>query len=141
MRAKFNGLELHSVYVGCRAMVSDDSGQSKSRHHVVTVRNKENFRTRSFDYYPCIAHPTIDSDNELIEALECFVGDANAGRYCNNIDEFVDEFGYSTDTTKVSTIIKVYESCKSAYGDLMYLYDGDSDKVNGLVEALEESLS
>ena len=80
------------------------------RHNKVTIKNLENGKRTSFDFWGSVRNPSLESDYDLLNAFCCFVSDALSGLY--SFDEFCGEFGYDTDSRKAE---KIYKACKRAY--------------------------
>lgn len=80
------------------------------RHNKVTIKNLENGKRTSFDFWGSVRNPSLESDYDLLNAFYCFVSDALSGLY--SFDEFCGEFGYDTDSRKAE---KIYKACKRAY--------------------------
>ena len=139
METNFKGLNLSSRFEGEKRAIFDDGKHyppSEDRHHVITVEYNGN--EAEFDYYPSIAHPSIDTEKELLEAFRCFLSDAECGSM--SLDDFANEL-YGGEG-KISQIIKTHEACQKSYYDFLELMCiGDSDfydKYSELMEALEE---
>ena len=96
--AEFDGLKVASW------------GEYNDRHNKVTIKNLENGKRTSFDFWGSIKNPSLESDYDLLNAFYCFVSDALSGLY--SFDEFCGEFGYDTDSRKAE---KIYKASKRAY--------------------------
>lgn len=138
METTFKGINLSSRFVGEKKALFDDGKYppSEDRHHVVTA--EYNGTEIEFDFYPSIAHPSIDTEKKLLEAFWCFMSDADSGSM--SLDDFADAFYGGTG--KVSQIVATHKACQKEYYDFLELMGiGDSDfydKYSELMEALEE---
>ena len=84
-----NGKQIRIIgrYAGRRV---SNWGGSENQHHVITVYVGETFV--QFDYWASKANPRITTEQELLDAFNCFISDAISGEY--DFSEFCDEFCY-----------------------------------------------
>lgn len=75
----------------------------------------------SFAFWSSIAKPVIDSDSDLLDAIDCFCSDACSGS--ESFDSFCDELGYDNDSIKAR---KVWRACVKSKGKLESIL-GDMD--------------
>ena len=78
-------------------------------YHKVTVKNTDNGRRTSFDFWCSISKPDFEDENDLLNAFYCFLSDAEAGTY--NLDEFYNEF-YGNG--QIEEAMKAHKGCKNA---------------------------
>ena len=129
------GLALSSKFVGQKQALFDRGDlHTKDRHYVIDVE-ADNGAIAQFDYYPSRAHPCVDTDNELLSALGCFVSDALI--FSPDIDDFMDNSGFDLSTTKLSQLLLCYEGCKKSYHDLYKIVE-DNHGFEKLVNFLSE---
>lgn len=103
------------------------------RHNKVTVKNLENGKRTSFDFWGSVMNPSLESDYDLLNAFYCFVSDALSGLY--NFDEFCGEFGYNTDSRKAE---KIYKACKRAYAKFERVSGFSENEMYDFINKLSE---
>lgn len=75
----------------------------------------------SFNYFEGLGHDTLDKNNKydkIINALHCLLLDADTINFFKSIDDFANEFGY----TSISQTIKVFNACKEINDKLGQLF-------------------
>ena len=90
----FKGLTIRARYTGSKK-AAWAGGPENWNHHKVTVSNGRAWC--SFDFWASIADPEIQSRRDLINALGCFLMDAQIGRDFSSADEVMAEFGYENE--------------------------------------------
>lgn len=102
-------LNVDSKFVGEKVANFDDgTGRTANRHHSITVeRDGDEIK---FDFYPSVHHPVVDSKEDILTALGCFMLDASCAN--DDIDAFADEYGMHD--VKVSQVIDAWKGCKKA---------------------------
>ena len=131
MKTTFENLTINAIEKGEKHAPWDARNWN---HHVVTVRNNDNGKRTSFEYWASIAHPCIDTAADVLGAFECFIGDATAGFY--SFQDFVGEFGY----TDPVDAYKTWRACKRAAEKLSRVAETDEDGIYDLYSRLSESI-
>lgn len=126
----FNDIELTSEYTGKKSALFDTDGTTMERHW--TIKCKKEDREIEFDYYPSKANPYVDTEEEILEAFECFLSDAVYG--FESLDDVYNELGCNG---SISQFIATYNACVDAGEKLKYLL-GTSDTSD--IEELREDL-
>lgn len=67
-------------------------GDDSSRHHVVTITNMDTDESIKFNFWTSIARPEFEDEKDLLEAVSCFLGDAQWGQL--DFYEYCREQGY-----------------------------------------------
>lgn len=120
-RATFDNLLVRATYKGDKpAPWSGEKYPENWNRHLVTVTNIETGARTSFDFWASIASPHINTVDDVLGALECFVSDATAG--AEYFEDFCHEFGYDSDSI---TARRIYKACCRANAKLQRVYDGD----------------
>ena len=119
--AKFDGLKVASW------------DEYNDRHNKVTIKNLENGKQTSFDFWGSIKNPRLESDYDLLNAFYCFVSDALSG--LESFEIFCGEFGYDTDSRKAEKIHKV---CKRAYTKFERVSGFSNDEMYDFINELSE---
>lgn len=130
MKTAWKDYVIESKFVGEKNSSWDR--YSSDRHHVITVMNVNTGDSLSFDYWTSRAHPKIDSEEELLEALECYFVDADYGEY--SFEEFCREQGYDVP----DGIYESWKACKKANAKMKNVVgDGWTYLANTLREEIE----
>lgn len=106
MKANFNNVQVKSVFLGDKVARWNTNNYNNSR---VTVKNLDTGVKIKFDFWGSIMEPTLETEQDLIEALYCFMSDAQSGTM--EFDDFCSEFGYELDSIKVK---KTWKACKKS---------------------------
>ncbi|MFW6219827.1 MAG: hypothetical protein ACOC33_03225 [bacterium] len=122
MKTLFKNFEITSKFSGTKIPLWNDGYKYKSQHHKVTVKNTENGKSTSFDFWSSIAQPVFESEYDLLNAFYCFVSDALSGEY--EAEEFLSEFGY-LDGENIKHGLRAHKECQRSLAKLNRIYDGD----------------
>lgn len=128
MTTTFRNFKITSTYTGEKQSAWDEKNWN---HHNVSVYNTVTQQRTRFYFWASIAQPTIETENDLLNAFYCFVTDAIAGM--DDFNEFCSNFGYDTDSRQAE---KTWKSCKRSAKKLERISDVDIyDLANELSEA------
>ena len=128
MKTTYKNFIISAEFVGEKSAPWDIHNDN---HYKVKVKNTENNKRTSFDFWQSIANPNMDNEQDLIESFFFFVSDAVYGTY--ELDEFFNEFGYE----KISEGLKAFNGCRSAYNKMLRLL-GDKKKIFDLCNELSD---
>lgn len=106
---------------------------NNDRHNKVTVKNLNNGKRTSFDFWGSVKNPRVESEYDLLNAFYCFVSDALAG--VDSFENFCSEFGYDTDSRNAE---KIWRACKRSTNKFFNLTGYSLDMVYDLVNDLQE---
>ena len=104
-----------------------------SNYHKITVKNLDNGKKTSFDFWCSRAEPTFKTENDLLNVFYCFLSDVDAGTY--SLNEFYKEFCPDSDIEK---IINTWKECKKAYNKFYNLTGYSLDMLIDLINDLCE---
>lgn len=130
MKATFKNFTVNANYRGDKEA---SFIKGNYNNHLVTVTNNDTKQRCTFEFWASIAKPELETDYDVLNAFNCFVGDAVSGEM--DFEEFCGEFGYDTDSR---TAEKTWKACKRSTAKLERVYDGD---VYDLANELGESYS
>lgn len=89
----------------------------------VTIRTSN--ETAHFYFYYSFANwqkgITELSEDELLNALDCFLSDASCYDGATDFEDFCKEFGY-TDISQYKTALRAYNGCKRHYNAVLRLF-------------------
>lgn len=106
---------------------------NNDRHNKVTVKNLDNGKRTSFDFWGSVKNPRVESEYDLLNAFYCFVSDALAG--VDSFENFCSEFGYDTDSRNAE---KIWRACKRSTNKIFNLTGYSVDMLYDLVNDLQE---
>lgn len=106
---------------------------NNDRHNKVTVKNLNNGKRTSFDFWGSVKNPRVESEYDLLNAFYCFVSDALAG--VDSFENFCSEFGYDTDSRNAE---KIWRACKRSTNKIFNLTGYSLDMLYDLVDDLQE---
>ena len=99
----YKGYHIWAEFVGEKDANWDND--SAYRHHKIHI--KKGNEHISFDYWTSIAHPEIEDDKEVLNAVECFFTDASSGQY--DFEDYCAEMGYEVPRG----VIQSWKECQS----------------------------
>ena len=109
LKTKHFELEL----VGIDKMHNED--KQPMYHYTLTINDT------TFNYFEGLGHEPMTEENKhdkIINALHCLLLDADTMNFFKSIDDFANEFGY----TSISQTIKVFNACKEINDKLGQLF-------------------
>lgn len=106
---------------------------NNDRHNKVTVKNLDNGKRTSFDFWGSVVNPRVESEYDLLNAFYCFVSDALAG--VDSFENFCSEFGYDTDSRNAE---KIWKACKRSTDKFFNLTNYSLDMVYDFINELQE---
>lgn len=106
---------------------------NNDRHNKVTVKNLDNGKRTSFDFWGSVVNPRVESEYDLLNAFYCFVSDALCG--FESFESFCGDFGYDTDSRKAE---KTYKACKRAYAKFERVSGFSDDEMYDFINELQE---
>ena len=131
MMATFKNFKVNTNYKGDKKANWSDKMPENWNNHLVTVTNTDNKQRCTFEFWASIAEPELKTEYEVLNAFNCFVGDALSGKM--DFNEFCSEFGYDNDSR---TAERTWKACKRSATKLERVYDGDMyDLANELGES------
>jgi hypothetical protein len=113
----FKNFIIKADFLGDKRSSWNDSNYN---NHKVTIYNKDNKKSCSFEYWASVANPKLRSKYDILNAFYCFVSDCVAG--IDGFDDFCSEFRYNNDSIKAHNI---YKACQKSLKKLKRIYDGD----------------
>lgn len=131
MKTTYQNFTISAIYKGEKSASWD---RNNKNHYKITVKNNENNKKTSFDFWCSIMNPELKDEKDLINAFYCFLTDAEAGT--NTLSEFYKNYyGFDKD---LSEAINCYNGCRKAYNKFMRILDNDIDKIYSLLNNLIE---
>lgn len=106
---------------------------NNDRHNKVTVKNLDNGKRTSFDFWGTVVNPRVESEYDLLNAFYCFVSDALAG--VDSFENFCSEFGYDTDSRNAE---KIWKACKRSTDKFFNLTNYSLDMVYDFINELQD---
>ena len=128
MKTNYKNFEISASYFGDKVSPWDVSNYN---YHKIIVKNTENGKKTSFDFWASIAHPEIKTVDDILEAFSCFLSDATAGDY--DIDDFYYEF-YGDGEIKQA--VKAWHGCQRSLKKALRVV-GDIDTIYDLLNELD----
>lgn len=136
MQTTFKNFKVVAEYKGDKAWGTDDEYTYKNtNNHLVTVTNTETKESCDFDYWTSLARPEMTSEQDVLEAFECFLDDSLAAIQNKDEWDFFDEFGYEP-SRKAK---QIYEACKKSAEKCKRVV-GSEDDIVDLANELQEKL-
>lgn len=134
MKTTYENFIISSKFVGEKpAPWSDDIGRKNYNHNKVTVKNIDNGKSTTFDFWCSLLRPELETESDLLDAFYCFVSDALLG--WQSFVEFCNEMGYDSDSRKAEKIWKACEKNYNKFSNLTgYSLDMMYDFVNKLAD-------
>ena len=126
----YKNFKISAEFDGLKVAIWDEYND---RHSKVTIKNLENGKRTSFDFWGSIKNPRLESDYDLLNAFYCFVSDAISG--LESFENFCGEFGYDTDSRKAE---KTYKLCKRAYVKFNRVSGFSDDEMYDFINELSE---
>ena len=129
MKVTFKNFAITSTFKGDKLAPWSDKQQNYN-NHIITVTNTETEQKISFEFWGNIMKPEVKTEDELLNAFYCFVGDAVSGN--DTFENFCSELGYNENSI---TAERTWKACKKSAEKLNKIYNGDIyDLVNELQE-------
>ncbi len=117
MKVIINGIEITSEFKGNKIApwcIMDSACQSNYNHHIITIQNIQTRTYRYFDYWQSINRVRIESQADLLLALNNILTDYSIPEYCEDFKDFCNQFGYSIEGNgKKSYAVKIWKDIKS----------------------------
>lgn len=134
MKTTYENFIISSKFVGEKAAPwSDEIGRKNYNHNKVTVKNTDNGKSISFDFWCGLLRPELETESDLLDAFYCFVSDALLG--WQSFVDFCNEMGYDSDSRKAEKIWKACEKNYNKFSNLTgYSLDMMYDFVNKLAD-------
>ena len=131
MKMEFMNFKIESEFKGDKLSNWSDNKYKNYNNHIIKVYNKITKKRTSFEFWESIAQVKIETEDQLLNAFECFVNDAISGNQNESFEEFCQEFGYDNDSRQAE---KIYKACQKLYEKLNKISDID---IYDLYEALQ----
>ena len=106
---------------------------NNDRHNKVTVKNLDNGKRTSFDFWGSVVNPRVESEYDLLNAFYCFVSDALCG--ADSFIEFCNEMGYDSDSRSAE---KIWKACTRSYIKFERVSGFDLDSMYDFINELQE---
>lgn len=106
MKTNWKNYVVESEFVGEKSSTWDPA--SADRHHVVTVENVHTGEKIKFNFWTSRMKPEFEDEKDLLEAVNCFIGDAQWGQL--DFYEYCREQGYDIP----EGIRKSWKGCQKA---------------------------
>lgn len=129
MKVTYKNFIISESYVGEKAATWNVNNKNQYK---VTIKNTENNKKTSFDFWCSIVQPTFETEYDLLNAFYCFLSGAEAGSY--ELNEFYKEFGYEN----TEDCIKTWKDCKKALRKCKRLFDNNDDIFYETINELSE---
>ena len=126
----YKNFKITAKFDGLKVAIWDEYND---RHNKVTIKNLENGKWTSFDFWGSIKNPRLESDYDLLNAFYCFVSDALSG--LESFESFCGEFGYDIDSRKAE---KIYKLCKCAYTKFERISSFSNDEMYDFINELSD---
>lgn len=98
-------IQINSIYLGNKSWQSNDKNYN---NHKITILH--NGKKTSFDFWGSIVSPQIETNEDNIFALYCFLSDSISAN-CNGLWDFCYEFGYDEESKEAK---KIYNACQKS---------------------------
>lgn len=131
MKTKFHEFTITSYYRGDKCWNCDSKNYN---NHIITVYNTETKSKTSFEFWESLKESEIKTEEQLVNAFECFLSDALAYIQARDIDDFSREFGYE----KVTECLRAYNGCKKAAKKAKRVV-GDEDRLCDLINEINDA--
>lgn len=122
MKIEYRGIEIRSEYYGYKSWPLDGTN---TNYHKIFIRNPKTKKHTFFEFWASNLHPKVDDEHSLMEALECFLTDANAGSM--EFEEFCGEFGYAVykeDGYPNANAKRIWKNCKISKEKFDRVFEG-----------------
>ena len=129
MKTTYKNFVISESFIGNKVSPWDENNYN---YHKVTVKNLNNGKKTSFDFWCSIIEQTFKTENDLLFAFYCFLSDADAGNY--DLDDFQGEFGYKN----VSECIRAWKACRKSLKKCERLFDCNDDLIYEMINDLSE---
>lgn len=130
MKTNYNEFTISAKFTGKKA--ADWDGKNFN-HSLVTVKNNDNGKKTTFDFWGSRVEPELKTENDVLYAFYCFLSDAVAG--LDGFDGFCGNFGYDADSRRAE---KTWKLCRRAWEKFSNLTNYSADMTCGLLEQLQE---
>lgn len=115
MQVTYKNLTIESEFKGLRC--SNWSDDNQNNHHHITIKNNDKGLKIKFNFWTSLAEPKIETEEQLFNALYCFISDCLVG--AESYEDFIDEFGYeNNDESEI-----IYSMCEKSYYDFNRISD------------------
>lgn len=123
---------------------SCDSKFTNYNYHKVHIRNLNTKKATYFEYWSSNAHPIVESDKDILEAVQCFLNDSIAGKM--DYPEFCAEFGYpefKENGYPDANSKRIWKACKNSLAKFERVFEGYEveDIYNQIQEEIENDTS
>lgn len=135
-KATFKNYKISAKYKGDKVWnLKTSTGRvvENWNNHTVTVTNTETGKQTRFDFWTSIMYPRMRTENDILEAFQCFLDEALSYIEARDEWDFYSEFGY----TPSREAHKVWLSCKRQAEKAKRLV-GNVDDLYELSNALRE---
>ena len=106
---------------------------NNDRHNKVTIKNLDNGKRTSFDFWGSVVNPRVESEYDLLNAFYCFVSDGLST--VDGFENFCSEFGYDTDSRRAE---KIFKACKRSEEKLFRVTGYSVDMMYDFINELQE---
>ena len=129
MKVTYKNFIISESFIGGKSSSWD---LNNTNYHKVTIKNTENGKKTSFDFWCSIVQPEFKTEYDLLNAFYCFLSDAEAGYY--ELDDFYKDFSYEN----ITDCIKAWKGCKKALAKCKRLFDNDDEIFYKTINELSE---
>ena len=130
MKTNYNEFTISARFDNSKAAIWDSANFN---HNVVTVKNNDNGKRTTFDFWGSRVEPEVKTENDLLYVFYCFLSDAISGM--SYFEAFCDDYGYDTDSR---TAEKAWRACRRSWEKFFRLSGYSVDMTWGLFERLQE---
>ena len=130
MKATYKNFIISESFIGGKPSSWDLNNEN---YHKVTIKNTENGKKTSFDFWCSIVQPTFKKEYDLLNAFYCFLSDAISGTM--SFEDFCSEFGYDIDSRRAE---KTWKACKKSFNKFWNLTGYSLDMMYDFIDELSE---
>lgn len=130
MTTTYKNFKISAEFDGLKVASWDEYND---RHNKVTIKNLENGKRTSFDFWGSLDSPSLETDYDLLNAFYCFVSDAVSG--LDSFYDFCRNFGYDEDSRNAE---KIWKACKKSFGKFERVSGFSTDEMYDFVNELSE---
>ena len=128
MKTTYKNFEISSFYAAEKESLW---GAPAERHYKITVKNTETKKRTSFNFWCSIAHPEIETEDDILEAFSCFLYDATNGDY--DLNDFYREF---CGDGEIENAVKAWREYKKSLNKALRVV-GNLDAIYDLINDLD----
>ena len=129
-RANYKNFTISAKFDGLKVAPWDDCNDG---HNVIFVKNNNNGKKTSFDFWGSRVNPVVKTEYEILNAFYCFVSDAVSG--LDSFYDFCRNFGYDEDSRSAE---KTWKACKKLLEKFKRVSEFSTDEIYNFLNELCE---